>query len=61
MAKSQLRSGREPKKPKKQKVKDAPASTSLWSTTTPARSGKEGVGRSKGFSVVPLDMVGATV
>jgi hypothetical protein len=32
MAKSQLRSGREPKKPKKEKVKAAPASTSLWST-----------------------------
>jgi hypothetical protein len=32
MAKSQLRSGREPKKPKKEKVKVAPSATSLWST-----------------------------
>jgi hypothetical protein len=32
MAKSQLRSGREAKKPKKEKVKAAPSSASLWST-----------------------------
>jgi hypothetical protein len=32
MAKIQLRSGREPKKPKKEKVKVTPLSTSLWST-----------------------------
>jgi len=33
MAKSQLRSGREPKKPKKEKVKVAPATAaSLWRT-----------------------------
>jgi hypothetical protein len=33
MAKSQLRSGREPKKPKKEKVKGVPLSaSSLWQT-----------------------------
>jgi hypothetical protein len=32
MAKSQLRSGREPKKPKKERVKVTPSSASLWST-----------------------------
>jgi hypothetical protein len=32
MAKSQRRSGREPKKPKKERVKVTPSSTSLWST-----------------------------
>lgn len=32
MAKSQLRSGREPKKPKKEKVKVIPSLASLWST-----------------------------
>lgn len=32
MAKSQLRSGREPKKPKKETVKAALVAVSLWST-----------------------------
>ncbi|MGJ0507357.1 MAG: hypothetical protein ACR652_09505 [Methylocystis sp.] len=31
MAKSQLRSGREPKKPKKERAKVAPSSESRWS------------------------------
>jgi hypothetical protein len=32
MAKSQLRGGRETKKPKKEKLKVAPAPASLWNT-----------------------------
>jgi hypothetical protein len=43
MAKSQLRSGREPKKPKKEKPKSEPTTTagSLWATLERSRSGKK--------------------
>jgi hypothetical protein len=41
MAKGQLRSNKEAKKPKKEKVKAAPAGSPLISTTVPAGAGKK--------------------
>lgn len=45
MAKSQLRSNREPKKPKKEKPKATPATAgSLWATLEKAQT-KDGLGK----------------
>lgn len=47
MAKSQLRSGREPKKPKKERSKAAPTPPSLWSTLEKQPGPSQGANRGR--------------